>query len=322
MSKLQLDLRDFDFAVESIDPTFGEAITMHMDDLKRRDLSTTTIRTYQQHTKHLDAAHFTELRMSRITKKHVLVLRNALSDTIGSATANSILAFVSAVFNTVGRMSDEPVMNAAQGIRRLPTKPKRLVYTPETLPRLKAGLKQAPTPHRVALNALLYSGMRHGSLTGILDEDVDLERGILFLRDLKGRPAGCVLPINRQLARQFKVQRQVKEMLRPDTPYLFVSARSRKGKVGSSLYPEVRSHLSGFSPHALRRTWASALTAVSAPHLVTKHLLSHVIGGAGGDVTELYVTVDADTAMEWSQKAANYLDEKMSREEHLLPDLR
>lgn len=311
-----LDVRQFNDTTEDLDPTVEEAIAYYCEDCRRRAIADSTLKVYRHVSSHLRAVHLTDLRLSQVSKKMVLAIRDELAKEKGQTSANLTMAFLSAVFNYANRMSETVITNPVSALRRLPVEPKQVSYGRNDLARLKSAFRQAPPAAKPQLYFLLYTGIRFGSMKGIQVGDVDDQRMTMRLRVLKGKPNGAVLPINRQALKWYRVAVQTKEILRPEVPYAFVSPYSRSGEVAGSSYPAVKQYVPDFSPHTLRRTFASALEAVGTPHYTLKSLLCHSVSG---DVTGNYVKPDHSVMRDYSQKAADWIDAQTARSQVFLP---
>jgi integrase len=202
----------------------------------------------------------------------------------------------------------------------LKSKPKRVQFNKQELPQLKSTIRQALAHQRAQLMFILYTGCRWGSIEHTRAEDIDATQGIWRVTRLKGRPEGTTLPLCKQAVRWFHIAKQVKELVRCDSDWLFVAPRSRDGRAGGSLYPSVKGQVPEFSPHTLRRFWSGALNAVGTPHMTHKYLMSHSMSGSS-NVTEIYTQVDMTAACATAQQAADWIDEHINKQVFRLPDL-
>lgn len=168
---------------------------------------------------------------------------------------------------------------------RIALKPRTRHVPKEGLASWLAAVDAEPNPDiRLLFKLMLMTGLRSKEARSLKWSQVDLENGAITIGcDQAKNHQEVVLPINTWLVAQLKTKRQTGEI------YVFVNRNTDSGYVRNLKRPIERiTRLSGlnFSPHDLRRSFATYLDTTGAPFGVIKQLLNHK---ATSDVTERYI---------------------------------
>jgi integrase len=228
-----------------------------------------------------------ELRHREITESH------------GEAAANQTMRLVRAVFNFAAEYSDQSGQSLFPDnpVRRLTAKRlwnrldvRRNHIEPEHLPAFMAAVmaqhSTARLPDRGAwrdwLLLCLLSGLRRSEALTLRFTDVDMTTQTFTIPDPKNRRPHQ-LPMSDALKDLFERRRAIA------SPWVFASHTDPSKPLADpkKVLAEV-SKVSGlsFTPHDLRRSFASYCTESGFPHMLTKRLMNH---SASGDVTAGYV---------------------------------
>lgn len=168
---------------------------------------------------------------------------------------------------------------------------------------------------RAIMLMALYTGMRRGAILKLLVDDVDMERGLVYLRDGKGRGEGAVeaLPLNasaQEIIREWLDIRQANQ-----SPYLFPGRDGGPRRSVRAAWLAVR-EMAGlpetFRFHGLRHAYASLLVSNGVDLGVVQKLLLH----KSPAMTQRYAHFHPD----YLRREAGKLDEiiKRAREEKVI----
>lgn len=302
-----------------------EAVTVEnafKDYIKVKDLKHSTILDMEK-ALHETFDDWRKKPLIKITRR--LVERRYLERAAKSkARANVAFRYLRAVFNLAATryrdsddrpiLEDNPVRILSEGKlwRKVPRR--RTVLTPDDLkawvPSIFA-LGEPPTREpgtgrqypklrngevlRDLFLFLALTGCRKSEALGLRKEDVDLNRGLLTFRDTKNR-TDHELPLTPYIKEL--LERRIKA-----SPKKWVFSSPHDGRVVSNIrYATKRIFKDtelNFTPHDLRRLFATSLERLGVPAYTVKALLNHATESR--DVTGGYVVVDnamKKTAME------------------------
>lgn len=128
------------------------------------------------------------------------------------------------------------------------------------------------------LATYLYTGLRLSELTRLQVGDVDLEQGLLFVSQAKGKKDRLV-PIHFKLKSILRRYLNERQKAKKESPYLFVGAKTHAPLTATGIkriYEKV-SQASGvrFTIHQLRHTFASKAAEQNLPLPQLQQILGH-----------------------------------------------
>lgn len=142
-------------------------------------------------------ARFGGKRLSEISAADVQSYYNETADRTSAATANRQMNLLSPMFNRAKEWGDHHGDNPVEKVRRRREENRRLRFLSED--EIKRLLENCSDRIRPLLVCALLTGMRRGEILQLRWENVDVERGILYILQSKsGKPRE--LPIGRTLA--------------------------------------------------------------------------------------------------------------------------
>jgi len=196
-------------------------------------------------------------------------------------TARYSLEFVRQVFNHAIRqglyVGENPVSKVK--LPKVDNRRMRFLSREEAEALLKNLAGRSKTTHDIAAVSL-YAGLRFGEITALQWSDVDLERGILLLRDTKSGKTRAAF-MNDQIKAVFASKPKSKP-----TAYVFPDNKhgGRIGKISSAflravdelkLNEGIEDRRQKFTFHGLRHTFASWLVEAGTDLFTVKELLGH-----------------------------------------------
>ncbi|MBK1723215.1 tyrosine-type recombinase/integrase [Thiocystis violacea] len=150
---------------------------------------------------------------------------------------------------------------------------------------------------------LYYTGWRIDEAMTLRWEDVDLERGRVWLRDTKTRDT-YQLPLARQSV-------EVLDSLSGQSDWVFAAAK-KDGGIGPMTHPgkAINRHRAQscveWSPHDLRRGFISVGESIGVPTAAVRRLTGHVVNQR--DAHDGYIDFDADDLAPHVQRIADALE--------------
>ena len=251
-----------------------------------KKLEQRTIAEYSKRLKYL--SFWLPKPLTDIRKLTVVKMHNELTREKGEATANSAFRVLRAIFNFAIAFYDDPngeplithspvaILSAIKAWNHVPPRKRHIVY--ELRPWLRTVLTSESTTRDYFLT-LLLTGLRKNEAALLRWDDVYLKQGTALIRYTKNGEDHQIV-FSDFLQRMFESRYES----RGRSPYVFPGAKPGKPMNAASKIYERLSEVSGvvFTPHDLRRTFASVADALNIPHYSLKRLLNH---RSGSDVT-------------------------------------
>ena len=281
--------------------TLGELLIRY---LEGRDLK---IGTKEDYAKRLGMgfADWKPLPASRITESMILKRHKELTER-GKTLANGCFRVLRAVVRygvAVGAIPSDPVVVLSKARLWHPNRRKDRVIPSDKLGDFLRGIESLPNiQDRAMILVMLFAGLRIGEVLALRWEDIDLDNRILTVRETKNG-TDHTIPIAIPLV-------SVLSELHAQTGATLL-AFSTTGEARS--YPKktiiraVKATGVEFSPHDLRRTFATIAEAVGLPVTLIKRLLNHV---TDNDVTGGYIRTELDTMRQAIAKIVDYIEAK------------
>lgn len=235
-----------------------------------------------------------------ITRDMVERRHRQLTEDHGPAQANYAARVLRAVFNFAADRYED-----AQGRPLLPDNPVRRLSAGRLWHRVNRRRRIVPAGElgawwdavealhsdtgRDCLLLMLLTGLRSGEARRLRWEDVNLARGTLTVADTKNRDP-LELPLSDYLAALLHRRREL-----VGDPWVFPGggAGGPIGDLRGSVERVTRRSGVAFTPHDLRRTFATTAEGLDIPHYALKALLNHRMPG-GPDVTGGYISFDVE----------------------------
>lgn len=165
---------------------------------------------------------------------------------------------------------------------------------------------------KVYLLTLLYTGCRSGEALSLKWENVDLKAKTITLVDTKNRRV-IILPVTTKLVpylKQLHKSTGTNEWVFPNTDGTGAMVVPNK-----PITQVINSCGVEFSPHDLRRTYATIAESVNLPLTIIKRLLNHV---TTNDVTGGYIHTEQDTLRDASNKVASFIQSKVTQQDNVV----
>lgn len=316
-------------------PTFGEFAQTFLNDEVRAHRSAGTLGVYTIHVKHA-AEELGSLKLTAINKTHVKALHAKLGKDRGKVTANRVLATVSGLYkyaDAVGAVADgyNPVREAR--VKKFKEEGKERFLSNEELQALGAAIHEAETvgiewqvdaskpqskhapkaenrrtvidPYTAsALRLLIFTGCRLREILHLRWDEVDFQRGMLFLAKSKTGRKPVIL--NAPAMSVLSALASIKT-----GPYVIPSpVDSNKPRVDLKKPWALVSRcagLDGVRIHDLRHTHASVAAGLG----VSLPIIGKLLGHSQASTTEKYAHLAADPVRAASDKTAQALAEAL-----------
>lgn len=227
-----------------------------------------------------------------ITGRAIIDRYMALCEERGVGTANKAMRVLHGALN-YGRAIYPGLQDWANPVSVLTATRCRRALRPRTrhIPLQKLGdwLRAVDSEHdpdiRLLFKLLLMTGLRSKEARSLKWSQIDLEQGCFTITDEQAKNHQAVtLPVNSWLKAELTAKPR-----REDATYVFENGNVKDGYVRNLRRPleriKERSGLE-FTPHDLRRSFATYLDTVGTPFGVIKQLLNHK---SKADVTERYI---------------------------------
>ena len=326
-------------ALKAAQVTFGQVAGNYVEERLRMGLKPRTAEDYQYDLNHA-LASLKPMLLAEIERKNIATLQERLTEDRGPTTANRAMRFARAVFNYAVDNEDfvdadgEPLLRSnpvsVLKTRRLwnPVNRRHGYLDERTLGRwLDAVLsidryrwsEFRENAERRALNAQGYLlvmaclGLRSGEAARLRIEDWDAERKTLTITDPKNIASTgkvFVTPVGWRLAQM------IEQRAAQNTQWVFCGEDGQSSIASSKTGPraiiaDVSTRGAEFSPHDLRRTFASIVNSlVPAPSAYQiKRLLNHT---PDRDVTTEYIQHNIETLRSIVQRVEDVVFESGS----------
>ncbi|MDB2705295.1 tyrosine-type recombinase/integrase [Pseudomonadota bacterium] len=278
-------------------------------------LRPSTVKDYKYKINH-DLANLAEKNIDTITELDIINVQKKLTKT-STSLSNAALRVLKLTLKyafAIKLISENPadVITSA----RLMAKPKRkdrIIHAGKLGDWLKAVGLLENYKARVYLLLLLFTGLRTSEALNLTWDDIDLRNKTLKIYDTKNHLVHT-LPIPDYLVTYLKELKMQKI-----NNWVF-GAKSRNGEDAPMTRPKKQVQIvveaTGvkFSPHDLRRTFATVSEAVGLPASMSKRLLNH---GAkdNSDVTSGYIVSEEETIRKAINSIADFILERAEQKE-------
>ena len=269
----------------------------------RKDLRPNSTKSYKFNVNRY-LARWLDLPLHEITREMVETRHLKVGEDYGSATANSVMRTLRALWNWAAGRDEELPRNPVQLSRQwFPVhRRERLVHT-EQLPAFYKAVVGLQNPvARDYLLILLFTGLRRGEAASLTWDDVDLKARVIrvpALRTKAGRKLD--LPMSDFVYDLLAARREIGR-----DKFVFPSS-GKNGHLAEPKFPLRQvAEVSGIevSAHDLRRTFITVAESTDISPLALKALVNHSLGN---DVTSGYVQITTERLREPAQKVANRL---------------
>jgi integrase len=311
-------------------PTLSELIEQYMREEVRPTRKPGTVALYELYfRRHVEPALGTR-RAREITRAEIARLHRSVGAK-APVTANRVVMLLSGLYSWAGRAGEVPEdCHPTRGIKRYREEGKERYLSREELARLGDALREAETvglPYDVdesnpnakhapkianrrvvispyvtaAIRLLLFTGCRVGEILKLRWQDVDLERGMLFLPDSKTgkKPVILSAPAKLLLAGLPRAGRYVVPGNNPDQP------RHDLKRPWAAI--SKRAGIDGVRRHDLRHSFA----ATGAGSGLGLPIIGKLLGHRNVETTARYAHVDADPQKIAADRIAIQLAEAM-----------
>ena len=253
-----------------------------------RGLRAKTIAAYQATL--LQFESYMEIRQGKrspeeVTARHVLEyvehLRRERNN--GDSAVNRTVTILKNFYRALVAMGHmEPAANPLAHFPRMKATPRKLPVTLSTgevqeLINKPAADTVLGLRDRAILTLLYGTGIRASECSGLKEEDVDLDNGLVRVTGKGGHQR--TVPFNVQVIRALRLYQQARGEASPNSAFF----RSRKGRAMSryAVFERVRTHArragirKTVSPHRLRHTFATHLVKAGVNLVTIRDLLGH-----------------------------------------------
>ncbi|MGF1878397.1 DUF3596 domain-containing protein [Photobacterium frigidiphilum] len=148
--------------------------------LKRIEVTEATLTNYHNRLKQTLAYLDPELLVSQLTQEHILDLRLALLSTCSASTVNTYMRTIKGVlsFAITNEYCSPRVISGIKDLKQSKSPPTPL--SRDEFCRLIEACKNEQDKHLWAL--AVYTGLRHGELMALAWEDIDLNKGLIYVK--------------------------------------------------------------------------------------------------------------------------------------------
>ena len=247
-------------------------------------------------------------KIKRIDRFEIQKLHHSLRGT--PYKANRAIALLSKMFNLAEKWGIRPDgTNPCRHIEKYDETPRNRYLSEEELSRLGKALldaEKSESPFAIAaLRLILFTGARKSEVLDLRWSDVDLERGILNLRDSK--TGAKILPLSMAAAKLFEGIPRVQ-----DNDYVIPGQKEGKRLVGlQRIWERIRKGalLDGVRVHDLRHTFGSvgAWAGIGLP------VLGGLLGHSQPQTTSRYVHMATSPLTEAANRITDRITEAMQR---------
>jgi integrase len=279
--------------------TLGDAYLAHREALVRKGASKTTLALTATNWR-LRLARHCNRPLTSLTRKEVREWHQGWKS-IGAAGANNCARMLKTIITFGIKHLDVDInVNPAAAITHFPQINHRPVLTVSDLPTWWQAVERIENAsHRAYFKLLLFTGLRRMDAASIKLVDIHEDR-VHRPNPKGGAKKAFDVPITVQLSEVLDEALAARAIIAPQSEYLFPA----NGKTGH-FCGQWHDQPMGVSPHALRRTYASACIAAGLDLVMTKALLNHQ---GGGDVTlTSYIKVALAQKMAAATRVADFL---------------
>jgi integrase len=309
-------------AVVPTGPTFGEALALHLDRLRRKGGRPRSITSLEgEAARHLNG--WTTRRLADLSRTDCRGLHERLTENNGSYVANRVMRYVRAVYNTALKEYDLPA-NPTVAVHWNKEERRQEPIAWADLPAWQAAIGKLSDVRRDYQLVVLLTGLRRMDAATIRWEHVDLAARTLQRPNPKGgRDRAFTIPLSRAcveiLERRRADNRDDRGWAFPtdalkDRPCDLCAELGQPAHVAGARVHLVEAKETAdaiVSPHRLRDTYTSALVEVGgisgyAIDVLTNHRPPR------GSVTAGYISLSTDHLAECQERVSEFLLAKMN----------
>lgn len=295
--------------------TLGEAIKMHVENMRRLKRSVRSITCFETESKKF-FKDWLERPLASITREDCRNRHDTLTKKHGLFSGNRSMRHLRAAY-----------MDAAKAYETLPPRAPTIAVTwnPEhastkclqwsEIAAWWRDVASVGSPVRRDIQYLiLLTGLRSTDAKTIRCEHVDLDRGTVHRPNPKGgTKRAFTIPLAAWVVEMLRRRQEENRILYgKDVPWVFPS-KDMKGKVTHLQEVRVSVRDEGskkkrtmINPHALRHTWISAAHACRVPGLESRLLVNHYLPRSG-DVHENYTHLGIESLRQSTEAVAAFL---------------
>lgn len=307
-------------------PTLRQGLELHVTAMQRRRRAERSISQIREEVeRYLDA--WLDRPMVELTASALDAACNALMEAKapvpgavnppGAATAKRLLAHVSAIWTSAGKLHDLPTRNPAEGVTPHVLLPRQERVADVDLPAWLAKVQQLRPVRRDLHMFCLFSGLRSESARSLRWDDVDWDRALLHVRKAKGdKPYTIPLAATHlEILRRRQIENGPEfGPFGGDGGWVFPGIARGTHRVqpvasGRPWKRDDESKLPGL--HALRRTFNSVAQEIGVPLEAREALMNH--NGQGVNLRVYTVPQRWDHLAECQRQIAAALWERLGR---------
>lgn len=285
-------------------PTLSQVLERYIE---THNLKVNTIKDYRYKISH-DLANLSNTNVDKITMKDVVNAQIRLTK-ISTSTSNAAMRVLKLTLNhavalKIIESSPAEVLTTARLMHKAVRK-QRIIPADSLSSWLKSVNSLDNYNARVYLLTLLFTGLRKEETITMEWRGVDLKKNTIKILDTKTSDYHT-FPIPSYLNQYYQGLK-----IQATSHYVF-SSKNNAGEVVPISVPRCQivkvTKETGvkFSPHDLRRTFATISEAVGLPTSMTKRLMNHGVGDTS-DVTNGYIISEEQTIREAINKIAEYI---------------
>lgn len=283
--------------------------------LTERDLRLSTIEDYRYKLKN-GFNDWLNKPVSNITEGLILKRQKEISQKKGNTTANTTMRVLRAILNyaeAVGMLENNPASILRKARLWHKNKRKNRLIPVEKLRLWHEAVDDLPNQKaKVYLFMALYMGFRSTELLTLEWAHVDMTAKRITLLDTKNR-TDHQLPIPTILVPHINNLREITG----ESKWCFEG--SKPGKPMTTPIKPIKNVIEAsgveFSPHDVRRTFATIAEAVHLPWSMIQRLLNHV---TTNDVTGGYIVTEEETLRQAINKIASYIQARVSQQDNVI----
>ena len=245
-----------------------------------------------------------------ITPDDVLALRNKVEKAASGATANRVLALISATYNKITGKTYNP----ARAVERFAEKPRQRFLSKSEVAALIAACDIHASDASDIIKLAIFTGARRGNIFTMKWCDVHIADATWRIPETK---AGQVLtvPLSAQAVAVLKARKKHHDAAKgKDDAFVFASS-SKAGRVvtvaGTWATITKAAGIPGARFHDLRRTFASFMAMSGAPLPVVQKALGHLTPVT---TAKVYAVVDRDSVRSATEAAMKVMMETPVKE--------